>query len=191
MLDFFIELDKSLFLFLNGLHNSVFDQLMWWFSGKYFWIPLYVAVLAWWIKEHKWNAIWLTIFAILVVVANDQISVAIKFAVERPRPTHNPDIGNLVRVLNDYRGGAFGFVSSHAANTFGFAMFSLMVNRRKWYTIAILIWAALVSYSRIYLGVHYPGDIFFGALLGILLGYLIFVACDFVRKRWPIKKAAS
>jgi len=190
MFDTLVQFDKELFLFLNGLHNSFFDQIMWWFSEKYFWIPLYAAVLIWWVKEWKWNVIWLVVFAVLVVVANDQISVAIKFAIERPRPSHNPEFEGFVHLLNNYHGGAYGFVSSHAANTFGFAVFSLMFIKRRWYTIAILIWAALVSYSRVYLGVHYPADIFFGGLLGVGFGFLLYYLCNFSMQKFPIKKAA-
>jgi undecaprenyl-diphosphatase len=188
MFDTLVQFDKDLFLFFNGLHNSFFDQLMWWFSGKLFWIPLYLAVLAYWIKKYKINVIWVVVFAVLVVLANDQISVAIKVALERPRPSHNPEFEGLIHHVNNYKGGAFGFVSSHAANTFGFAMFSLMFIRKRWYTIAILSWAAVVSYSRVYLGVHYPGDITFGGLLGVFIGLLLYWASNYGLNRWPIKK---
>jgi undecaprenyl-diphosphatase len=186
MLDFLVEIDKTLFIFLNSLHTPIMDKIMWAISGKYTWIPLYAAVLYWFIRKYKWNALWITLFAILVVVANDQISVAIKFAVERPRPSHNEEFEGIIHLVNNYHGGAFGFVSSHAANTFGFAVFSLFLIRQRWFTIAILAWAAIVSYSRVYLGVHYPADITFGGLLGVLFGFLLYRSAIFSTQKWPI-----
>lgn len=189
MIDFLIQTDKDLFLYLNGLNSSWLDPIMWLFSGKYFWIPLYLAVLAWSVIKHKWNALWFFLFAIITLAACDQVSVAIKFATERPRPSHNPDFIGLVHHVNNYKGGAFGFVSSHAANTFGFALFSLLSIKKRWFTIAILSWAVVVSYSRIYLGVHYPADITLGGLLGITIGYLTFLVFQITIKKLPIKQA--
>lgn len=190
MIEFLVQADKDLFIYLNGLHCSFLDYIMWWFSGKLFWIPLYAAILAYWIKTNKWNTIWLFLFAILVLLANDQVSVAIKFMVERPRPSHNPEFAGVVHHINNYKGGAFGFVSSHAANTFGFAVYALLAIRKNWFSISILAWAAIVSYSRIYLGVHYPGDILFGGFLGVVSGYIIYKMANFSIHKWPIKKDA-
>ena len=92
----------------------------------------------------------------------------------RPRPCRDPDIGHLVHRVNNYCGGAYGFVSGHAANSFALATMISLLFRKKWVSTGLLIWATMVSYSRIYLGVHYPGDVIFGALLGTLLGLTIF-----------------
>jgi undecaprenyl-diphosphatase len=101
--------------------------------------------------------------------------------VERPRPSHNPEMAGLVHIVNDYRGGQFGFVSSHAANFFGVATFlSSQFKNYKW-SFVLLGWAALISYSRIYLGVHYPLDIICGAVLGAVIG----IQC-FVFKIWTV-----
>lgn len=188
MLDTLIEFDKSLLIFLNGLHNNVLDYIMWWFSEKYTWVPLYAAILGWWIKIYKWQTIWLIVFAVLLLTATDQISVDIKFATERLRPSHCPDIEHLLHHVKGYQGGQYGFVSSHAANTFGFAIFSLLMIRKRWYTYAILIWAAVVSYSRIYLGVHYPFDILGGALLGTALGFAAWWLARFPMKWLPFNQ---
>jgi len=188
MIDFLIQTDKDLFLFLNALNTTWLDPVMWLFSGKYFWIPLYLAVLTWSVIKHRWNALWFLLFAIITLAACDQISVVIKFATERPRPSHNPDFAGVVHHVNNYKGGAYGFVSSHAANTFGFAIFSLVAIKKRWFTISILTWAIVVSYSRIYLGVHYPADITCGAILGMSLGYLIFKVFQITIKKFPIKQ---
>lgn len=189
MIEWLVEVDKSLFLFLNGLHCRVCDTIMWWFSNKFFWIPLYFAVLVWWIKEFKWQSITVIVFAILLIIASDQISLALKIATERFRPSRNPEFEGLVHILNNYRGGKFGFVSGHAANSFGFAVFSLLIIQKQWYTIAILIWAAAVSYSRIYLGVHYPADITGGAVLGTTLAFIACFMTNLVRKHIPLSKS--
>jgi undecaprenyl-diphosphatase len=174
MIDFLTNLDSQLFLFLNGLHSEFWDSIMWWVSGKEEWIPLYMVILGWLIFRFKWRILYLIPFIVLLIVLSDQISVLIKNTVQRFRPTHDPEIGNLVNTLNNYRGGKFGFVSSHAANSFALAIFTSLILKNKWFTVFIFFWAALVSYSRIYLGVHYPGDILFGALLGIALGMVTF-----------------
>jgi undecaprenyl-diphosphatase len=115
------------------------------------------------------------IFIVLAITLADQISVkCFKFVFERLRPSHNPEIKNQVNILNGYRGGQFGFVSSHAANTFALAAFTTRLFRNRYFAWFIFIWAAVVSYSRIYLGVHYPLDILGGAILGMILGYLVF-----------------
>ncbi len=88
----------------------------------------------------------------------------------RLRPSHDPDISHLVHIVRDRQGGLYGFVSSHAANSFAFATFTFLAISRRWFTILIFSWATVVSYSRIYLGVHYPGDIIAGAALGLLTG---------------------
>lgn len=174
MIDFLTNLDSQLFLFLNGLHSEFWDSIMWWVSGKEEWIPLYMVILGWLIFRFKWRILYLIPFIVLLIVLSDQISVLIKNTVQRFRPTHDPEIGNLVNTLNNYRGGKYGFVSSHAANSFALAIFTSLILKNRWFTVFIFFWAALVSYSRIYLGVHYPGDILFGALLGIALGMFTF-----------------
>ena len=174
MIDFLTNLDSQLFLFLNGLHSEFWDSIMSWVSGKEEWIPLYLVLLGWLIFRFKWRILYLIPFIVLLIVLSDQISVLIKNTVQRFRPTHDPEIGNLVNTLNNYRGGKYGFVSSHAANSFALAIFTSLILKNRWFTVFIFFWAALVSYSRMYLGVHYPGDILFGALLGIALGMFTF-----------------
>ncbi|PKP22047.1 MAG: phosphatase PAP2 family protein [Bacteroidetes bacterium HGW-Bacteroidetes-21] len=170
-----IQLDKSLFLFLNSLHSSYGDTLMWIITSTYTWIPLYALIVFFIVRKYKIQAIWIILFAILSVAASDLISVHLfKEVFCRLRPSHNPEFFGQIHIVNDYKGGTFGFVSSHAANSFAIAVFTLLIIKRKWYTFSIILWALIVCYSRIYLGVHYPADIIGGAVIGILNAYLFY-----------------
>jgi len=174
MLETLINWDTNLFLFLNGIHSPFWDQVMWLISGKWIWIPLYLFILGWLIKNYQWKAIALLVFIVLLITISDQSSVHLfKQIFQRLRPCHDPTIANMVHIVNGKCGGEYGFVSSHAANTFAIAVFSLLLIRNRFYTVSIIFWASLVSYSRVYLGVHFPGDIIGGALLGIFIGFLV------------------
>lgn len=180
-----IQLDKSLFLFLNSLNSSFGDSLMWIISSKYTWIPLYVAILLWVILKYRMKSVWVVIFAVAAVALSDLVSVHLfKDVFCRLRPSQNPEFVDQIHIVNNYKGGLYGFVSSHAANSFAIAVFTLLVIRKKWYTYSIILWAIIVSYSRIYLGVHYPGDILGGAIVGILFGYVLFQ----IMKRYVLRK---
>lgn len=198
MIDTLDSFDKQLLLFLNGLHNSFFDPIMWWVSSTILWIPFYLFLLVYLIKQTspQTRKDWLTQTGILVVSISlaillaDQISSGFfKPFFERLRPSHNPEIMDLVHVLTKpngeiYRGGQFGFVSSHAANSFAIAWFvGLILRNKKAWTLMVL-WAALVSYSRIYLGVHYPGDILGGTIIGILSGTAAAWVYHKLRNKW-------
>lgn len=170
MIDYLVQLDTRLFLAINGAHSPFWDSIMLFASGKFSWIPLYLLLTFFIVRRHLWRALfWLTAIAILVLLT-DQISVHLfKNVFQRLRPSHNVTLSGLINIVNS-RGGRFGFVSSHAANTCGVAVFLSFLFRKRWVTIGLLVWAFFVSYSRIYLGVHYPGDILGGAILGTFLG---------------------
>jgi undecaprenyl-diphosphatase len=164
------------------------DQIMWQISGKFIWIPLYLVIIWFIVKERKWNVIYTIIFIALMIVISDQISGLIKDAVLRLRPSHNPMFENLIHLVKDgngnlYRGGNYGFVSSHAANTFAVAIFLTLFFRKRWVSIGIFVWAIIVSYSRIYLGVHYPFDVMGGMIVGLFSGLLIFYVDNYIYKK--------
>ncbi len=170
------EIDTELFLFLNSKHNAFFDVVMFWASHKYFWIPLYVFFL---FLAYKYfgKKLWLVVLAaILLIVLSDQISVhSFKHVFLRYRPCHNLLLQAQIH-LNGGCGGTYGFISSHAANTFALAMFLslLFKNKIKYFGLSIFVWAAFVSYSRIYNGVHYPTDVTVGAIVGMGIGVAVF-----------------
>ncbi|MEI8084753.1 MAG: phosphatase PAP2 family protein [Paludibacter sp.] len=167
--------DSTLFLFINGMHAPFFDGIMFAISYKFTWVPLYIAVLYMIIKHWKRESIWIILALIVCIVIADQVSSGlIKHLVERPRPSHAAHLNGLVHLVNGYSGGLYGFVSSHAANSFGFALLSSLIFRHKSYTILLFVWAVLTAYSRIYLGVHYPLDIVGGIMVGILAALLCF-----------------
>ncbi|MBN2669505.1 MAG: phosphatase PAP2 family protein [Bacteroidales bacterium] len=175
MLESIEHIDQQLFLFLNSLHNNLFDHLMFWVSYKWTWIPLYLGFLLFWIVSHKKQSIWIILGTVISIALADLISVHLfKEVFLRFRPCHNLEIQSIVHLVNQHCGGQYGFVSSHAANSFAFAVFSALVLKRKWVWISLMFWALLVSYSRIYLGVHYPADIIGGAILGSFIAYLVY-----------------
>jgi undecaprenyl-diphosphatase len=184
MIEFLSNIDTQLFLLLNSINSPLWDTVMWHISGKLTWVPLYLLIVFFIAKKYRWKTIWILLAVALVVLASDQLSVHLfKNVFERLRPCHNPEIRDLVHVVNRC-GGKYGFVSSHAANTFGVAVFLLMLFKKSWFSLAILFWAALVSYSRIYLGVHYPADIAVGGILGAAVGFGIWELLLFVNKKF-------
>ena len=170
-MDEILELDRRLFLELNSnFHTPWLDQLMMFMSTTTAWIPLYLILLYMIIKVYNKEA-WMVLLAvaITIVLADQVTSTFMKPFFERLRPSHEPDLREMVKIVNGYRGGRFGFASSHAANTFGVAtlMWLTLKNFRPWIGL-LFLWAVGVGYTRIYLGVHYPGDILAGDLIGFL-----------------------
>jgi undecaprenyl-diphosphatase len=175
MLDKLIDLDVSLLLELNSHHNPFWDQVMFVISGNLTWVPLYLLVVFLLFRRFGWKALTMVAALVLVFALTDRLSVVLfKDVFHRLRPCHNPDIANMIHLVNGKCGGQYGFISSHAANTFGFAVFTSLLTKRKSITLALLLWACIVSYSRIYLGVHYPGDVICGALFGVLVAFGVF-----------------
>ncbi len=167
--------DKSLMLWLNSLHLPWLDTTMLLVSHKFFWVPLYLVLVIWMVWKEKWQTVYLLVaIALVITVADRFTSGFMKPFFERPRPCHDPQIGHLVRILEGHCGGHYGFASSHAANVFGLAAFFWTIFGRQYKVMALLFpWAVLVSYSRVYLGVHYPTDISVGAIIGIISGWAI------------------
>ncbi len=179
------NLDTQLFLFLNGKHNAFFDFVMLWVSDKFLWIPLYLF-FAYLCYRHFGKRIWLIILAtFLLILLSDQISNHVfKNNFLRFRPCHNIILEPYVH-LNGDCGGTYGFVSSHAANTFALAMFLclLFYKKIKRFGLYVFLWAALVSYSRIYNGVHYPADVAVGGMVGSLIGVFIYFWFDKINRK--------
>ena len=136
------------------------------------WLPLYFLFLYLVIRQHGWNTIWVVLFAAIMILVSDQLANLFKETFLRLRPSHEP--GLMVHLVNAYKGGTYGFYSSHASNTFAIAVFLMVLigRRYRWIGIVALPWALLMSYTRIYLGVHFPGDILAGIVMGGAIGYL-------------------
>ena len=177
MLDFLIDIDTQILLFFNGLHCPFFDYFMKAFSGKLIWVPMYATMLYILFRRFGWKvALCFTIGIACAIALADQIGASmIRPAVERYRPSNlNNPIHTLVHIVDGYRGGRYGFPSCHAANSFALATFLSLLFTKRRFTIFIFIWAITTAYSRLYLGVHYPGDLLVGALLGSASGWLTY-----------------
>ncbi len=178
MLETLNQLDQELLLYLNSLHSSFFDSFMYLISGKLVWALFYLSIIVQIYRTYGWrNCLYLVLAIVLVIICCDQMASGIlKPTFQRFRPSRSPELSDLVHIVNGYRGGKYGFASSHAANVFGLATFCSLLFRKRYLSIFLFSWAVLVSYSRIYLGVHYPGDIIVGMFIGLSFGYAIYKA---------------
>ncbi len=185
MIEWLINADVELFLFLNSFNSNFFDFVMFWISERFIWIPFYAFLLFLLAKHYKWEVLAIIVFVTLLITITDQSSVHLfKRVFMRWRPCFNPEIKDMVHLAYDTCRGSYGFVSSHAANSFAFSCFIIyfLYKKVKYIVPVMIIWAMLKSYSRIYLGVHYPADIVVGAMLGIVSAFLVILLYVFVKK---------
>lgn len=191
VLEFLLKLDRQFFLAINGWHSPFFDEIMYVLSQKLVWAPLYAILLIMLWLVYRRNFWYIVPLIILLVTLTDQVSVVLfKDIFHRLRPCHEPSLEGMVQLVRGQCGGKFGFISSHAANTFGVAIFagSLLKVRFKWLLPVLIFWASIVCYSRVYLGVHYPGDVIVGALVGSISGYFILLLFKWIMSRTPVKQ---
>lgn len=183
------DIDARLLLIVNGAHSPFFDSVMWCISGRWIWVPFY-AVLAYLLfRRMSWKraSICLVTIGLIILAADQTCATLIRPEIGRLRPANlNNPLSSFVHVVNGYRGGRYGFPSSHAANTFALAVFMSLVIRHKWFTVMMFSWAFIVSYSRMYLGVHYFGDLFCGATIGSLFAVLFYYLQNYLFKRLNI-----
>lgn len=183
------DIDARLLLIVNGAHSPFFDAVMWCISGRWIWLPFY-AVLAYLLfRRMSWKraSICLVTIGLIILAADQTCATLIRPEIGRLRPANlNNPLSSFVHVVNGYRGGRYGFPSCHAANTFALAVFMSLVIRHKWFTVMMFSWAFIVSYSRMYLGVHYFGDLFCGATIGSLFAVLFYYLQNYWFKRLNI-----
>ena len=197
-----ISLDQQWLLAINGWHAEWADVLMWYVSKSTTWLPLYALLVGcvgyrfgiqWYLStQNTSNYRFTALLRVLIVFAGFAVAVGlsdfvssgiIKPWVCRLRPTHEPALAGMLHLVNGYTGGMYGFVSSHAANTMACALLFSLLYRNKYATVALMLWVALNCYSRMYLGVHYPGDIIGGLLVGTLVAGLTYAVARHLLKR--------
>ncbi|RHU30443.1 phosphatase PAP2 family protein [Parabacteroides sp. TM07-1AC] len=176
MVEKILAYERDLFFMLNGSDSPFLDRFMWLFSGKAVWLPLAAFILIVLLYKKKWKeSILILLGIVFVVTLCDQFASHVcKPIFTRFRPTHHPDFMDQVKTVFDYRGGRYGFISSHAANAFGFATYMSLLFRYRLFTWTIFLWAALTAYTRVYLGVHFISDIVPGAIAGVFFGWLVY-----------------
>ena len=173
MLEKLVLFDRSLFLSFNGQHAYWLDPVMYWASNSIVWLPLFVFLLFLVIKTFRWKTLTVLVAVALLITVSDQLSEMVKNDVKRFRPSHEPTLAGNVHIVKEYRGGKHGFYSAHASSTFALAVFLIILFQKRYRYLYLLLlgWASLMTYTRIYLGVHYPFDLMCGATVGCLLGW--------------------
>lgn len=180
-----VDIDKQVMFALNGSNSLYMDGVMKVYTSTIVWIPVALVLLFITLKNNSPRGALLSVLAVaLTLVATDQVSShLIKPLVARLRPSQDPTFMHLIDTFNNYRSGSYSFTSSHACNSFGlFTLISLIVRNRA-LSLSLFLWAVINSFSRIYLGVHYPGDILCGAVLGAAIGLVIYLIYNFIRKK--------
>ncbi|EAR00145.1 phosphatase PAP2 family protein [Maribacter sp. HTCC2170] len=175
MLEELIQLDKEVFLFLNNLGNPIWDGFWMFVTNKLSSIPVYLLLLTLIYKHLGLRKTFIVLLTIgLLILVTDQLANFFKYGVERLRPCYDQDVNEIMRLVKNSCGGRFGYFSAHAANSFAVASFFTFLLKSKYRFIGTLLflWALMVAYSRIYIGVHFPLDVLTGICIGLGLSWL-------------------
>ncbi|WP_298506832.1 phosphatase PAP2 family protein [uncultured Maribacter sp.] len=189
MLEQLVQLDKSIFLQLNNLGSTTWDGFWLFITNKVNSIPLYLVLL---FLSYKTLGVKKTVLLLITVGimigVTDQLANFFKYGVQRLRPCHDDEVNTLMRLVKSYCGGKYGYFSAHAANSFAVAIFFTRIMKEKYNYIGVvlLFWAAMVAYSRVYIGVHFPLDILTGTAIGVFLGWLFTKLYIFALQKFPI-----
>lgn len=185
MFEYLELLDRNLLIAINACNTPWADVLFWYISKPWASIPLYAVTI--YILYKKFSTKQASVFLLSIIISialADLISVhGFKNIFMRYRPTHNLEIGDLIHIVNNYRGGMYGFISSHAANMWAFCVAASLCIRNRTFSIIAIAWVVLVCYSRMYLGVHYPADIIAGSLLGATIAFILHKVIVFSTKK--------
>jgi len=185
-----IQLDKEFFLFLNTMGTPAWDGFWGFISERSYWIPLYILLLFLLYRNFGLRKTILILgLTLLMVLVTDQITNLFKDGFQRLRPCFTPEFEGLMRPVGCERRGLFGFTSAHASNHFAVAILLGLIFRTKfkWMIYALLIWAAFISYSRIYLGVHFPLDVICGGTMGLITGFGFYKLFVWILNKYPQK----
>jgi undecaprenyl-diphosphatase len=178
-----LEIDKNLLLAINHHHSEWLDFFMWWFSDRFIWIPFYALIVGMIIYHYRMKSALILLMITLAVILSDQLASGIfKPLFKRLRPSHEPGLEEMLHYVNNYKGGTYGFISSHALNSFSVFFYILFTigKRMKWIPVSLFIWVMLLSYSRVYLGVHYPSDIIVPFFISIPLAWTLYKASGYL-----------
>lgn len=192
MIEYLSHLDTQILLFFNGIHSPFWDYFMSAFTGKIIWVPMYASILYILLRNFHWKVVlcYLIAIALTITFADQMCNSFIRPLVGRLRPS-NPEnpIANLVYIVNGRHGGGNGFPSCHAANSFGLAVFLICLFRKRWLSVFIVLWAFTNSYTRLYLGLHYPGDLLVGAIIGGFGGWVLYTLAYRLLKHFKLSAA--
>ncbi len=183
-----LPIERNLFFALNGSDSIFWDNIFWTITGKIIWIPMLLFLVVMFFYKTPIKITLLTIVSVAVIFTLcDQISSSVfKELFQRLRPTHHPDFMELVDTVRGYRSRGYSFISGHATNSFGIAVFLSLVFKNRWVTIPLIVWAMLNNYSRIYLGVHFISDVLGGIIVGTMIAFVVYYLYNIIRKRIKI-----
>lgn len=188
-----LPFEKTVFFWINGCHNNFWDQFMVLYTDKYVWYPFIILMIFALIYKKSWKFILLIVFSafLLALICDYFATEVIKPFFCRYRPSHHPDFKDLVHLVNDRRGGRYGFVSNHASNGAGIAVFTSLLFKWRYYTIMIFVWVVISMYSRIYLGVHFITDILGGFIWGSIAATFVYILFNIFQKKILVVKCQN
>ncbi|WP_343485777.1 phosphatase PAP2 family protein [Allomuricauda sp. d1] len=189
MIEKLVQWDRETFLYLNGLGTETWDAFWMFITDSITSIPLYAVLLFLTYRYLGLKKTGLIIMAVVLLITNtDQLSNFFKYGVQRLRPCHDPEISDVMRLVKSYCGGKFAYFSAHAANSFAVASFFTFLFGKKYKILVsfLVLWACIVAYSRIYIGVHFPLDVLTGALVGGFFGWLYYKLYIFAAQKFGL-----
>lgn len=191
MLDILENIDRAILLAINNAHHPLLDSFFWQASAGWIFAPVWALVIWYFYRQKGIKFLATAVLCVgMVLLVCDRTTEFVKHSVKRYRPTHNLEIKNQIHVVNDYRGGKYGFFSGHSSNNTGVTVFLFLILtqlKNRWRFFIFLV-PPIIEYSRMYLGVHYPSDIFFGTLDGILWGIVFYKVFQYLCDKWNVEE---